>query len=181
MSLEIKTISHGEIDAGFYSNYIQLVILGDYFFHTKSMCEMIEQVADNRANGNLNSYKIEDYERYREEFARRIWANRSSQDDGAAFDRLIEDSLEEVLPGGESVGWCTGPERISIGKYIIPAVDFYLFAAYLARGGIFGWLTTPGFAKSAAKALENSVSPLILKGKLDYDRAMRAAALVSKI
>ena len=172
MTYIIETVSHGNVEAGFFSVFGHMTRIGKYAWVTKHFCNMTSVIANNPDAHVLQvpTYpvekfwtKCEDYICARDE----IYCDHFSGN-GATNDTLLKrlqvleqepQLTDELDVRGETCALDVivdkKEKRIRIGEYVVEAFHFSDLAIYVAQGGIFG--TLPGVRFDYADYLMDSI------------------------
>lgn len=173
MTFELKTLNHGEIEAGFFSCFVQYTMFGEYAFATRHFCELVQYLAKNpnAKEARIGGYSKEEFWKKQEDHAQGIIelisrADKSSKDLGEQVDQYFQKEEVETNTNVTLVPVKVYEEKIQIGNYQIEAEEFAIFSKYVAGGGFFGWdKNEPDFAKPTLNAIKKSKSPLLKLGK----------------
>ncbi len=182
MTLVVKTKSHGEIEAGFYSIFTKLTRLGKYTFEVKDLCDLAQYLANNPETKELqiSGYHTDKFwemeKRYIESFGELL---SNSEDINKSVLSELSDiffkqnqgkiSLEEradLMTERRAIPVKIGEDRdsLKIGEYELEDIHFGRMIHYLARGGFVGWSRDkPSFAEPTLSALKESKNPLYKK------------------
>ncbi|PIN89225.1 hypothetical protein COU57_06315 [Candidatus Pacearchaeota archaeon CG10_big_fil_rev_8_21_14_0_10_32_14] len=178
MTYELGTLSHGEIDSGFYAQFTSFVRIGKYSTPTRHLCEIVEKFAAHPEihETYLLVYPEEKFwnqerEQRDEALQTTLTTLREEQREENDFIPLMLESfrkqgevgvIEEYNLDGEGISvplriW--GDESgVVIGEYEIASEEFKSFVTYVARGGLFGWLEQciPDYSEPTLNAIRNS-------------------------
>jgi hypothetical protein len=177
MTLELRTKSHGNVEAGFYAAFTKLSRIGKYAFETRNLCELARTLAENPkikklqiCGYNINKFwqLSDEYEGVLKEKCIDSVVNDKEEelDDFLAENRdlSIEDKAKSVdnlriLP----VKIDYKKKTIKIGEYEIEKTHFIIFMHYLLHGGFCGWLEgdKPDFVDDIMILINTSNNPLL--------------------
>ncbi len=173
MTFELKTINHGEIEAGFFSCFVQYTTFGEYSFATRHFCELVKYLAENpdAKDARIGGYTEDVFWKKQENHRRGLLeliarADRSSEELGEQVDEYFK--KEEIEPSTDItlVPVKVYQDKIQIGNYQVEAEEFTIFSRYVAGGGFLGWdKNEPDFAKPTLNAIKKSKSNLFKSGK----------------
>ena len=181
MTLLLPTLSHGEIEAGFFATFTQFTRLGRYCFLTKHMCDLARGFADNPSSfrGRILGYPLEKFEQRFEDHLSGLLQILSEADEysspGAVhLDQDLQvQALQQEVPLEDEIDIrneaqplrvevLTPGKEIIIGEYSLSSLEFGGMALYLANGGHLGWdpRNVPPFAVDLRAAIRSSLNPL---------------------
>lgn len=175
MTLIIRTISHGDIEGGFFSVYTNGFRFGEYAFPTQHIHSVIEYFAKNpkRYAANLFSFG-EDI--FWDEFSQQISELgleilTRTDDLGSIIDEFFKEgqgifdpvkisAMRETMVG-VPIRIPDDEEQVALGQYRLDRSEFKGLVYYVVRGGWFGWNNnTPESAERAKIAIQNSTRTL---------------------
>lgn len=154
MTLRVATLSHGEIESGFFASFTDMVRLGGYCFYTKDVCEAITSLAKDPE------------ERYMEMHAYMPDRYYKEMDDWT-LEKLL---LRDMPRNNESAGAfplafliSKKADTVQVAEYAIEADHFAVFLDYVAHGGFsreWNEKSGPEYARTACAALEKTRHPI---------------------
>ncbi|MDE1825798.1 MAG: hypothetical protein KGH61_04615 [Candidatus Micrarchaeota archaeon] len=184
MTTILSTKSHGEIESGFESVFVDFVKFGDYFFSTRDFCNTVRVIAESPADHKFTivGFPIEELESETADAMQRMIGEAftsSRRKDGAIphvemhreiieFDdknpkgrvrqrRITKDFKELKI----EIATNSKNSEITVGKYVIKADDFAWLAYAVAVGGFNGWAKpAPKFATELKNALNSTSNDL---------------------
>jgi len=178
MTLILKTESHGEIESGFYSAFVQFTRIGEYAFVTKHLCDLIRDFAENpdAREGRIIGYNLGKFEERMDEYLGRLIQTFVEQEEesymsgSTSLDQRLEsneiDIEDEIDIYNEGqiihVEIEDNGSIICVGEYKISFCHFGIMALYLADGGFMGWRENeiPEFAEGLRSTIKTSQNPL---------------------
>jgi len=177
MTLILKTESHGEVEAGFYSAFTQFARLGEHTFATRHLCDLIQHLANNPqvSESQILGYDLDKFYQRLEDHAQGV-AQMLAEVDQSYLPELqrfdverqlarqqgeipVEDDIDLYDEGRMvSVRVMDDERSITLGAYRVSALHFGRMATYLANGGFMGWMDgqKPEFAEPTIEAIRNS-------------------------
>lgn len=174
MTYDLMTNSHGEIKAGYSLPVIDVFTIGQYVFMVRDFCQLLTGLAEKPdfKEATLLVFPLNNYgQRLNQKFSQMVGAIIAQNHGDDNLEQRIEKQLPELVDAFDLENLGTHlPVRvssdcrtISIGEYEIVGEDFGYFAAYIVRGGLFGFLNKnrPDFIPPTIEALMKSVNPLV--------------------
>lgn len=169
MSVRLKTLSHGDIESGFWGPNTGYTMFGDHVFTTRNFCGMLRYLAENTDSRyiDIRAYDAEKIEDAMNNFSRAIL---SSVQNGCSVDEHLlirqgnasaEDELD-LNRNSIKVPVSLSPRErvVHIGDYRISRGHFLYIAHRIVRGGLFGWnCGAPEFARQTSDAIKASERP----------------------
>ncbi len=175
MTLILKTKSHGNIDAGFYSAFTKLFRLGKYAFEPKDLCDLAQYLAKNPKIKELqiSCLPLEKFwemeNKYMNSFQKSL-KNTNKYSANKTIDNFLsknqnmslEDKIylmNEIINIPVKIN--DNKTSIKIGEYDVEDTHFGMMVYYLSHGGWFGWNENqPKFAEQTISAIKKSKNPL---------------------
>ncbi len=157
MTLLIPTESHGEIESGYLSSFMQFSRLGRYCFLTENMCSLGKYLADNDSvyESALLAYDIDVFWK---EFNRHMYQMIESHVQEIPDDRVSIEYMMRLNDMGSllEVKVSEDEKEISIEDYVLRNYDFNSFITYLSMGGFYGWEESPKYAIETLDSIRDS-------------------------
>ena len=177
MTLILKTESHDDIESGFYSIFTQFARLGEHTFATRHLCELVQHLAKHPqvSEAQILGYDLDKFWQRQKDYIQELMqmlaeaeesylpelqrSDMERQLEGQQGGISVEDGVDLYNEGRMVLVRVSDDERsISVGDYRVSALHFGRMAAYLANGGLMGWMNSqkPEFSEPTIKAIKNS-------------------------
>ncbi len=180
MTLYVETLSHGEIESGFFASFTQYARLGDYAFSTRHFCELIKYLAENpeTKSARLHGHTVQQFWKKQDTYLEGLIKTLQEADspDFEEFDKNVNKKLDNYFKDQQkeelnleddtivlNIKVKKDYSSIKIGKYEIAPDHFRIFSKYLAQGGFLGWKDPPDYSKPTLEAIKKSSNPLFKK------------------